>query len=239
MRIPLVYIFLGLGVVLGAGDESLLVSESGKTGATVAERRAVVMGAELKRFETMKGRVYEAVKITEINDGGISFTHASGAARLRFDDLSPDQRRNFGISEEVAAEIYRKEQKARLAYEKKVEEREAARKLAAEKQAEALRLVTEKAAEKAAKELTEREQALVSWSVPSFPEIKSESISTSRFSKRSHRSHRSHRVHSYSYGYPGYYHSGYYPRYQYAGGSYFGRSGGYCSPRTPGIVIRW
>lgn len=225
MRLPLVFIALALGVSFGADERGLIVS-SGENSTSVAERRAKVMGSKLDSFETMKGRIYQDVKVTEINDGGISFTHADGAARLRFEDLSPEQRRYFGITGEAAAEIYRKEREVRIAYEKQVEEREAARKMAAEQEAE-VRLL---ALEKAAKMRAERAETFASRSIPALPEIKR--VDSVNFSRRSYRSYRS------SYGYTGNYYSGYYPRYRSYGGGYFGRSRGYCGSRTPGLVIR-
>lgn len=71
----------------------------------------------------MEGRIYREVVITKISAGGVSFKYADGAARLRFDELSPGQRKYFGIEEEEAAEVYRKEAERRAAYEKLVEDR--------------------------------------------------------------------------------------------------------------------
>lgn len=189
------------------------------------------MGSKLERFETMKGRVYQDVMITEINDGGISFSHADGVARLRFDDLSPEQSRYFGINEATAAEFYRREREAMLAYEKQVEEREAARKKAAGQEALARFIAAEEAAEEAAKVRAERAETVVVRSIPALPEVKR--VDSINFPGRRHTSH------GFSYGYPSYYHSGFYPRYRSYGGHYFGRSGGHCGYRTPGFVIRW
>jgi hypothetical protein len=222
MSFSLIHISLLFGLAFGADQQSGLVSENGKVTNNIEERRAESMGTKLQSFVTMNGRVYEDVKITQINDGGISFTHAAGAARLRFDDLSPEQRKYFGIAEDTAAVIYRREQEARLVYEKQVEVREAARKKAAEEMAEAQRL----AAEKAAKERSERAEKLAFRSIPALPEVKR--VDSGNFSRRSDRSYRS------SYGYSNYYYPSYYQRSQFSRGS-----GSYCRPRTPGFVIRW
>lgn len=223
MKSTFICFSLACGLALGAGELTLVVSESGQAAGSVAERRAVAMGSKLERFETMKGRVYQDVMITEINDGGISFSHADGVVRLRFDDLSPEQSRYFGINEATAAEFYRREREAMVAYEKQVEEREAARKKAAEQEALARFIAAEEAAEEA--------ETVVVRSIPALPEVKR--VDSINFSGRRYSSH------GYSYGYPSYYHSGFYPRYRSSGGYYFGRSGGHCGYRTPGFVIRW
>jgi len=225
MKILFVWFSLTLGVALGAGESYSLITEgSGADG--VEERRAEAMGKKFQSFETMKGRIYEDVKITEINDGGISFTHAAGAARLRFEDLSPEQRRYFGITEDAAVEFYRKEREARLAYEKRVKEAEVARRKAAEEEAEVRRVADEQAAQARA----ERSEALSFRNIPTLPEVKR--VDSRDFSRRSYTIRRS------SYGYPSYYYSSCYPRFRSYQSVSFGWSRGYCGSRTAGFVIR-
>jgi hypothetical protein len=195
MKLSLVTLLLAVGTALGA--EKGLISQSRDAPDSIVERRAEAMGSEHKRFETMRGRVYRDMRITEINDGGISFTHADGAGRLRYEDLSPQQRRYFGIAEDPAAEIYRKEREARLAYEKKVEKRQAARK----KEAEARFL----AAEKAAKKRAEKAEAAALQEIPVLPEIipvsvKTRHVGSGRVSRRGRVHYRP------SYHYSHYYH---------------------------------
>jgi hypothetical protein len=150
MRIPLLMLLFSPAFCLGAGEATGLLPETSRNPGDVEERRAEAMGKRLDSFETMAGRLYRDVQITQISAGGISFSHADGAARLRFDDLTPEQRRYFGINGDDAAAVYAREMKARDAYERKVEEREKARRELAEKEAteraEARRLAMEKAA---------------------------------------------------------------------------------------------
>ena len=87
----------------------------------VEKRRAEETGKKYKEFETVSGRVYRDVTITEITDAGISITHADGLARLRFEHLKPEQRKDFGITKEGALAVYAEEMKVQAAYEAKVE----------------------------------------------------------------------------------------------------------------------
>lgn len=109
----------------------------------------------MAKFETNAGRVYRNVKFTKITDGGISFTHADGTARLRYEDLSTSQREFYGITKEDAEAVYKRETTIRIAYEQKVAEREKLRNFIAEKEAETRRLEAEVArAERALAELS-------------------------------------------------------------------------------------
>jgi hypothetical protein len=87
----------------------------------VEKRRAEETGKKYKEYTTLEGRVYKDVTITKITDAGVSITHADGLARLRFEQLTPEQRKDFGITKEGAAAVYTEEMKAQAAYEAKVE----------------------------------------------------------------------------------------------------------------------
>jgi hypothetical protein len=87
----------------------------------IEKRRAEETGKKYKEYTTLEGRVYKDVTITEITDAGISISHADGLARLRFEHLTPEQRKDFGITKEGAAAIYAGEMKVQAAYEAKVE----------------------------------------------------------------------------------------------------------------------
>ncbi len=106
-----------------------------ETGMGVETRRAEAMGKPMEKFRTLEGKIYREVVITKIDAGGVSFTHADGVARLRHDDLSPGQRKYFGIDLETAAEMYRNEAAQRAAYEKKVAVREEERRVEAQQEA--------------------------------------------------------------------------------------------------------
>ncbi len=221
MKCVLIFLVCSVGLTFAAD----LVPESGDPTASIEKRRAAAFTKRLDRFETMKGRVYEDVRITAIDDGGISLAHSSGTARLRFDDLSPQQRRYFGMDEKAAAEIYRREWLAREAYENLVEEKMIVRREVAEKAAEERRLAEEKAEAKRALAVANR-KAAPEETIPIRPNIQ-------RIDSGSRRA----RYSSYP-GYGGYY--GYYPS-SYRRSSYGYRYGGtHCiNHSVPGFVIRW
>ena len=103
--------------------------------ADVESRRAEALGKPIEKFQTMTGRTYRNVVFSKINAGGVSFKHSDGTARLRFADLTPDQRYYFGLDELTAQQVYKAEAAQREAYEKLVETRENERKILAEKEA--------------------------------------------------------------------------------------------------------
>lgn len=204
MKIPLLLLIFSASWVCAAEP----APDTSQTPASVEERRAAALSKRMERFETMKGRIYEDVRITAIDAGGVSLSHSAGTARLRYDDLSPQQRRYFGLDEAAAAEVYRKERAARAAYEKRVEERKIARREAMEKAHEEERL----AAEQAEKERAERALAAAgreltaSEKIPSQPTI--QRVDTDWFR---HRSSRRYSPYWNNYGYYGnYYGSGHY-----------------------------
>lgn len=212
MKVPLLLFFISSAFCLGAGDAVGLLPEGSRGSGDVEERRAEAMGKRLEEFVTMAGRVYRDVQITKIGDGGISFSHADGAARLRFEDLSPEQRGYFGINREDAAAVYAREMMAREAYEKRVEEsekarRELAEKLAAER-AEAQLLAMEKAEERKAAAAAAESAGII----PPYPTIKRVD-SGLRISSRS--SSFDGYYGGFGYGYPARY--GYRPTFHYRG----------------------
>ena len=191
--------------------------------ADVETRRAEALGKPMETFRTLEGRVYEDVVITKINAGGVSFKHADGAARLRFDELSPGQRKYFGIDEETAAEVYRKEAEQRAAYEALVAERAEERRAISEKKAEEREEAWRIAMAEAAAERAITADPIPSATIPDRPTIQ-------RVDSRVHRS-RSYRSGNVYYG--GFYgYSGYQPSFHRGY-----RHGGYhCA--TPSIIIR-
>ena len=217
MKGSVMFLVFSAGLSFGAD----LVPEKVDPAMSVEERRAAAFSKRMDRFETMKGRVYEDVRITAIDDGGISLSHSTGTARLRFDDLSPQQRRYFGMDESAALETYRRERLAREAYEKLVEEKNTARREAAEKAAEERRLAEEKAEAKRALAEANRKPAPEE-TIPLRPNIQRIDSGTRG-------------VRHSNYGsYYGHYPSAYWPSYGYR---YGGVRHGHCS--IPGFVIRW
>ncbi len=194
MKIPRFILLAGLGLSMAAAD--------------VETRRAEALGKPMKTFRTLEGRTYRDVVITKINAGGVSFKHEDGTARLRFDELSPGQRKYFGIEGETAAEVYRTEAERRAAYEKLVEKREEERRVLAEKEAaereEAWQLAMESAAAERAKAAAEP-----AVTIPPRPTI--QRVDTRVRRSRSYGSSYG----GYGYGYPVHYSYG--PSFRYSG----------------------
>lgn len=162
---------VSLCALWGAGFQESLVPRDDRHGS-LEERRAEAMGKRLDRFETMAGRVYRDVRITKISDGGISFSHEDGAARLRFGDLNPEQRRYFGINGEDAAAVYAREMRAREAYERQVEAKEEARRELAAKEAAARAELERLAMERAEKQRAAAAEKAATRTIPLYPTIK-------------------------------------------------------------------
>ncbi len=178
----------------------------------------------------MEGRVYQDVVFTKISAGGVSFKHSDGAGRLRFDELSPAQRKYFGLEEEAAVEVYQKEAERRAAYERLVEKRAEERRIMVEKEAvkreEARQVAMELAATEAAKAPAEPAAK-----IPLYPTIKR--VDTRRvYRSRSYGGYTP--FYRQSYGYSPY--SNYRPGYRQSyGGSVRFRN---FSCSTPSIIIR-
>ncbi|MDP4625597.1 MAG: hypothetical protein NWT08_10730 [Akkermansiaceae bacterium] len=187
--------FLFLGIIFGSPQ---LLAENSE------ERRAAAIGAEMENFTGADGRIYKDVRITRIDDGGISIRHSTGTARLRYGDLTPSQRLQYGLDHEDALETYRREVILREKYEEAVAEKEMQRASAA---AERYREKLEAEAKLAAAmktALSKRERQELSTPIPNNPPVQ---FSNAVFPTR-----------SVTYrGYSGY---GYYPSYR-----------PYCSPR--------
>lgn len=108
---------------------------------TLHRRRAAAMSEFSGDFHLPDGRVLRESRITKIEDGGVSVSHETGAARLRIGDFDEVQRAYFGLDAELASIAYEKERYQRIAYERWHEERSAAneeerRKLAEKKRDE-------------------------------------------------------------------------------------------------------
>lgn len=86
----------------------------------IEQRRAEETGKKYKVYETAKGEVYKDATVTKVTDAGITVMHAEGVARLRYEDLSAEQQKEFGITKEGAQAVYAKERKAAAAYEAQV-----------------------------------------------------------------------------------------------------------------------
>jgi hypothetical protein len=188
--------------------------------ADVEKHRAEETGKFYKEFETVAGRVYREVRITNIDDAGISITHADGLARLRFEHLKPEHRNHFGISKEGSAAVYAKENSEQAAFEAKVkaqaEEQEKAKREFIAKQTAAMH-----EAQLLAAEIAQRQQKQIaatqiesSLEIPAFPTIKGSDSGVFYGSRRYSPTRSTYYyggggyVYPSSYGYhPGHYHS--------------------------------
>jgi hypothetical protein len=86
-----------------------------------ATLRSVAIGRKYDSFPVADGRVFHQVSITGIDDLGVSIRHKEGAARVRFWDLTPEQRDGFGLDEVSAQAAACREDSERLAYEDRIE----------------------------------------------------------------------------------------------------------------------
>lgn len=76
--------------------------------------RAQSIGKTFSSIKLNNGREYENAWIVKIVDAGVSIRHQFGAATLRYDDLSPAQRDEFGMDQakSIAAEKQLNQQQA-------------------------------------------------------------------------------------------------------------------------------
>lgn len=84
--------------------------------------RAKAHGRKFGTFATTDGRTFEDVMITGVDDGGIALRHAHGTARLRYSDLSLEQREEFGLEEKSALAAEDRERREAVAYEQRMDE---------------------------------------------------------------------------------------------------------------------
>lgn len=85
--------------------------------AIIDQKRSVAQGERFEFFSARNGRIFENATITLVNDSGVAFRHEHGAARLRYAELSDDQRLLFGLEEEAALAAEDRERRQALAYE--------------------------------------------------------------------------------------------------------------------------
>ncbi|MEN3944086.1 hypothetical protein WJU23_22480 [Prosthecobacter sp. SYSU 5D2] len=73
---------------------------------------ASLQAAPIARISTLTGKTYTQCKIVKVHPDGVSFTHANGAAKVLFTDLSQEWRNRLGYDPEEAAS-YQYEQELR------------------------------------------------------------------------------------------------------------------------------
>ena len=124
---------------VAAETEDLRDGWEGFRAETLHRRRSATMGELTGDFHLPDGRVLRESRVTKIDDGGVSISHETGAARLRIDDLDESQRAYFGLDAELAEIAYAQEREQRIAYERWHEERQSANEEESRKLAEARR----------------------------------------------------------------------------------------------------
>ena len=64
--------------------------------------------APISKITTLRGKTYRQCEIVKVHPDGVSFTHAAGAAKVLFTDLSKEWRSRLGYDADKAA-LYQKE----------------------------------------------------------------------------------------------------------------------------------
>lgn len=72
---------------------------------------ASLQAAPLEKIITLTGKTYRQCEIVRVYPDGVSFTHANGAAKVLFTDLSQELRQRLGYDPAKAA-VYQREQEA-------------------------------------------------------------------------------------------------------------------------------
>lgn len=99
---------------------------------------SATQAAPISQITTLRGKVYRQCEVVKVHPDGVSFTHAQGAAKVLFTDLSKEWRRRLGYDAGKAA-----------AYQEELTEKRAEEKAARAKQEEARFKALAEAAERA------------------------------------------------------------------------------------------
>lgn len=84
----------------------------------IQNQRMNALGRKFGSFALKDGRTFRNVSITGVDDGGVAIRHEHGAARLRYEELSPEQCVLFGLEEESSRLAIIRETQESLAYER-------------------------------------------------------------------------------------------------------------------------
>jgi len=103
-------------------EEALLIARADQ----IEMARSQMTGKELTSLQCRSGRTFEQVKIIAIDDSGVRIRHAVGSARLRFEDLTDNQREQFGMDEGLALAAISAESQELQAYEQSLDKELAA-----------------------------------------------------------------------------------------------------------------
>lgn len=114
MKVPSLLILAALLCTPFAGAQSPATSTEKKRNAAI--------GSQMETFRSADGKTFHNVRITRIDDGGVSILHATGTARLRYENLSENHRLHFGLTQEDSLLTYQREAERKATYEKAVAE---------------------------------------------------------------------------------------------------------------------
>lgn len=70
--------------------------------AALEQKRSRARGMKFETLSARDGRIFNKATITMVADSGVAFRHEHGAARLRYAELSDEQRLFFGMEEYAA-----------------------------------------------------------------------------------------------------------------------------------------
>ncbi len=85
------------------------------------KQRARALGMNFDSFSIRDGRTFSHVSVTGVDDSGVAIRHEHGAARLRYAELSDEQRHFFGLEEATALAAEERERRDALAYERSID----------------------------------------------------------------------------------------------------------------------
>lgn len=89
----------------------------------ILEQRRRATGGTHDELTVQSGKTFRAVTVSSIDDAGVAIRHEHGLAKLRFEDLTADQRLLFGLEQDLALAAEGQEKQDALAYERWVDNR--------------------------------------------------------------------------------------------------------------------
>lgn len=87
----------------------------------ILNQRQRAMGGTHEELTVQSGRTFRAVSVASIDDAGVTIRHEHGSAKLRYSDLTAEQRILFGLEQDLAVAAEGQEKKDALAYERWVD----------------------------------------------------------------------------------------------------------------------
>ncbi|RYD21682.1 MAG: hypothetical protein EOP88_10490 [Verrucomicrobiaceae bacterium] len=96
-----------------------LESQRGEIRRTaILGQRERAKGGTFEELTVLSGKTFRAVTVSGIDDAGVTIRHEHGSAKLRFDDLTADQKHIFGLEEDLAVAAEGQEKQDAVAYER-------------------------------------------------------------------------------------------------------------------------